>query len=286
MPQNLPEQILQRIFRLSADGSSQQEVAKMLGVSQGCISKVLWRNRETGRPHQRMCGGSMKISTPREDRQLLWMVRTNHFISAPRLRIQMIRRFGRWMSVRTIRRRRLAIGYWSRRRATCPRLTLEHRRRHCEWGRRHRVWDLRQWRHCIFSDESRFSLHHKDGRVRVRRMQGERLIDACVQRNEIVARQSWYGVQSTMGEEWAGRGGWSHEPASVHQDPEESNVAMGDGGVWTELCVRPRQIPCTIQHVTRQPFWTNRMLRSWTGQLGVQTWIQLSMFRIKCQSGS
>ena len=45
---------------------------------------------------------------------------------------------------------------------------------------------------------------------------------------EIVARQSRYGVQSTMGEELAGRG-WSHEPTSVHPDPEESNVAMGDG---------------------------------------------------------
>ena len=49
---------------------------------------------------------------------------------------------------------------------------------------------------------------------------------------EIMPRQLWYGVQSTMGEKWAGRGGWSHEPASVHPDPEESNVAMGDGGVW------------------------------------------------------
>ena len=31
MPQNLPEQILQRIVRLSADGNSQREVARMLG---------------------------------------------------------------------------------------------------------------------------------------------------------------------------------------------------------------------------------------------------------------
>jgi transposase len=181
MPQNLPQQILQRIVRLSADGNSQREVARMLGVSQGCVSKILRRNRETGRPHQRKRGGSMKISTPREDRQLLRMVRTNRFISAPRLRMQMIRRFRRRMSVRTIRRRLLAAGYWSRRPARCPRLTLEHRRRRREWGRRHRVWDHRQWRHCIFSDESRFSLYHSDGRVRVRRRQGERLIDACVQ---------------------------------------------------------------------------------------------------------
>ena len=40
MPQNLPEQILQRIVRLSADGNSQREVARMLGVFQGCISTI------------------------------------------------------------------------------------------------------------------------------------------------------------------------------------------------------------------------------------------------------
>ena len=77
MPQNLPEQILQRIVRLLAGGNSKREVARMLGVSQGCINKILWRNWETGRPHQRKRGGSMKISMPREDRQLLWMVRMN-----------------------------------------------------------------------------------------------------------------------------------------------------------------------------------------------------------------
>ena len=183
MPQNLPEQILQRIVRLSADGNSQREVARMLGVSQECICKILRRNRETGRPHQRKRGGSMKISMPREDRQLLRMVRMNRFISAPRLRIRMIRRFRRRMSVRTIQRRLLAAGYRSRRPARCPRLTLEHRRRRREWGRRHRVWDLRQWRHNIFSDESRFSLYHSDGWVRVRR-QGEGLIDACIPPND------------------------------------------------------------------------------------------------------
>ena len=51
-------------------------------------------------------------------------------------------------------------------------------------GRRHRVWDRRQWRPCIFSDESRFSLYHSDGRVRVCRRQRARLIDACVQPND------------------------------------------------------------------------------------------------------
>ena len=71
IPQNLPLQMLQRIVSSSADGNSQRDVARMLGVSQGCISKILRRNRDTGRPHHRKRGGTMKISTPREDRQLL-----------------------------------------------------------------------------------------------------------------------------------------------------------------------------------------------------------------------
>ena len=56
---------------------------------------------------------------------------------------------------------------------------------------------------------------------------------------EIVARQSWYGCNPPWGEEWARRGGWSHEPASVHPDPEESNVAMGDGVFTSNTMPRP-----------------------------------------------
>ena len=43
MPQNLPAQILQRIVKLSADGNSQRKVARMLGVSQGCIRQIFER---------------------------------------------------------------------------------------------------------------------------------------------------------------------------------------------------------------------------------------------------
>ena len=102
MPQNLQEPILQRIVRLLADGNSQRKVAKMLVVSQRCMSKILPCNWKTGRPHQKQRGGLMKISTPREDRQLLQMVRTSHFISAPRPQMQTIRWFGRPMPVQTI----------------------------------------------------------------------------------------------------------------------------------------------------------------------------------------
>ena len=174
------------------------------------------------------------FSTTREDRQLLQMVRTNRFISAPCLRMQMIRRFGRRVSVRTNRRRLLAAGYWSRHLTRCPRLILEHRRRRPEWERRHRMWDLRQWRHCIFSDESRFSLYHSDGRVGCAVGKGRGwLMPASSLMMEIVARQSWYVVQPTMG------GGvscsWWMEPWTSIGTSRSCGIKCCHGwqGVWT-----------------------------------------------------
>ena len=248
MPQNLPQQILQRIVRLSADGNSKWEEARMLRVSQGCIRKILRCNRETGRPHQRTRGGLMKISTPREDYQLLRMVRTNNFNSAPRLRMQMIRRFGRRMSVRTIRRRLLAAEYWSRRPARCPRLTLEHRRRRRVWGRRHRVWDLRQWRHCIFSDESASSHGGRSELV---------VVDGAMNRHRYIQ------ILRNQMLSWA---------TGVF----ECNV------VYVQDNAPPHTSRDTAAFLDQQDV----EVRSWTGQLWVQTWTQLSMFGIKCQSGS
>ena len=75
------------------------------------------------------------------------------------------------------------VGY-PRRPTRCPRLTKEHRRRRRQWARRNRDWDLRHWRHCVFSDESRFKLYHSNVRIRVRTCEGERYIDACVQQTD------------------------------------------------------------------------------------------------------
>ena len=102
MPRNLQDQILVRIVKLSAEVYFQREVARMMGVSQVCISKILWCKRKTGRPHQRRRWGRRILTTAREDRQLVWMVRDKRFIAAPRLRVAMISQFRRRMSIRSI----------------------------------------------------------------------------------------------------------------------------------------------------------------------------------------
>ena len=81
-------------------------------VWQGCVSKILRRNRDTirphGRPHQWGHEGRRSLITAQEDKQLIWTVTDNCFISAPRLPVEVIRRFGRKLSVRRIVNRLLA----------------------------------------------------------------------------------------------------------------------------------------------------------------------------------
>ena len=95
----------------------------------------------------------------------------------------MIRRFGRRMSVRTIRRWLLATRYWSWCPARCPRLILEHGPCHREWG---------GGTECGTSDNGDNVssvmgpdlLYHSDGQVWVCHKQGKRLIDDCIQPND------------------------------------------------------------------------------------------------------
>ena len=127
-------------------------------VLQGFVSKLLRCIRDIGQPHQWRLGSSRSLNTAREDKQLIQMVIDNRFIPTARLCVEMIRRFLRRLSVRSMVNRLLAAGYQSGSLARCPRLTLDHRRCRHVWGGTHRRWDLRHWMHCVFSVKYRFTL--------------------------------------------------------------------------------------------------------------------------------
>ena len=58
-------------------------------------------------------------------------------------------------------------------------LTPVHRQKCQQWAREHQNWTTEQWKKVAWSDESRFLLHHVDGRVRVRRLPGEHMAPGC-----------------------------------------------------------------------------------------------------------
>ncbi|GFT62837.1 transposable element Tcb1 transposase [Trichonephila clavipes] len=83
------------------------------------------------------------------------------------------------VSARTIRRRLQQSGLSARRPLLGLPLTQNHRRlRHQRCDER-RMWAA-EWNEIVFTDESRICLQHHDGRIRVWRHRGERMLNSCV----------------------------------------------------------------------------------------------------------
>ncbi|GFV16087.1 transposable element Tcb1 transposase [Trichonephila clavipes] len=83
------------------------------------------------------------------------------------------------VSVCTIRRRLQQSGLSTRRPMLCLPLTQNHRRLRRQWCDERRMWAA-EWNEVVFTDESRICLKHHDGRIRVWRHRGVRMLNSCV----------------------------------------------------------------------------------------------------------
>ena len=100
-------------------------------------------------------------------------------LSARALTARMRNLYGMRAGRTTVNNRLLSRGYRAYRSTTKPLLTANHRRLRLEWAQRWRNLTVAHWQHVIFGDESRFQLYPVDGRLRVRRLPGERFRPGC-----------------------------------------------------------------------------------------------------------
>ncbi|KFM67050.1 Transposable element Tc1 transposase, partial [Stegodyphus mimosarum] len=83
------------------------------------------------------------------------------------------------VSARTFRRRLKQSGLSARRPLFRPPLTQNHRCLRRQWCDERRMWTA-EWKEIFFTDELRFCLQHHNGRIRVWRHRGERMLNSCV----------------------------------------------------------------------------------------------------------
>ncbi|GFW46281.1 transposable element Tcb1 transposase [Trichonephila clavipes] len=83
------------------------------------------------------------------------------------------------LSARTIQRRLQQSGLSAKRPLLGLPLTQNHRRLRRQWCDERRMW-VAEWNEVAFTDESRICLQHHDGRIRVWRHRGERMLNSCV----------------------------------------------------------------------------------------------------------
>ena len=161
-------------------GTSISETARLVGCSRSAVVSVFnkWRNqgettskrRGVGRPPLITDVGRRRLGRQvKQDRRRTVAELTSDFNAGQSTSV----------SEHTVHRTLLTMGLRSRRPMHVPMLTPRHRQLRLKWARDHRHWTLAQWQSVAWSDESRYRLHHADGRVRIRRRPGKQLLDTC-----------------------------------------------------------------------------------------------------------
>ena len=123
---------------------------------------------------------SSRVTTQAEDNRM----RTQHLRDRKRTAARTARetrgRHGGQISKQTVLRHLKERGIQPCRPYVVPKLTRRHRQARLTWCRNRQYWNAAQWRQILYTDESRFSLEHADGRTRVFCRTGEGYADACV----------------------------------------------------------------------------------------------------------
>ncbi|GFT16706.1 transposable element Tcb1 transposase [Trichonephila clavipes] len=125
-----------------------------------------------GRSHPPQC------TTSREDRQIVRMAVTDLSVTSRTIAQHLESVTHHSVSARAIRRRLQQNSLSARRPLFGLFLTQNNRRLRHQWCDE-RMWAA-EWNEAVFTDESRICLQHNDGRIRVWRHRGERILNSCV----------------------------------------------------------------------------------------------------------
>ncbi|GFV79268.1 transposable element Tcb2 transposase [Trichonephila clavipes] len=168
-----------RIVAYRDCGLSFREFGSRVGRNQTTVMRICdrWMQEGTkdrrGRSHPRQC------ATSREDRQIVRLVVTDRSVTSRTIAQHIESVTLHSVSARTIRRRLQQSGLFARRPLLGLSLTQNHRRLRRQWCEERRMW-LAEWNEVVFTDESRICLQHHDGRIRVWRHRGERMLNSFV----------------------------------------------------------------------------------------------------------
>ncbi|GFS51291.1 transposable element Tcb1 transposase [Trichonephila clavipes] len=120
-----------------------------------------------------------QCNTSREDRQIVRMAVTDRSVTSRAIPQHIESVTHHSVSARTIRCRLQQSGLSARRPLLGLLLKQNHRRLHRQWCDERRMWAAER-NEVVFIDESRIYLQHHDGRIRVWRHRGERMLNSCV----------------------------------------------------------------------------------------------------------
>ena len=179
MPRPTHIGIRDEVFALAREGIKQGAITARVCLTRATVNGILKRHAATGSLVPGKSSGAPQKTTPRQDRALLRMVRQDRFLSTRALTARMRNLYRMRAGRKTVNNRLLSHDYRAYRPTTKPLLTANHHRLRLAWAQRWWNLTVAHWQHVIFGDESIFQLYPVDGRLRVRRLTGERFRPGC-----------------------------------------------------------------------------------------------------------
>ncbi|GFX07591.1 transposable element Tc1 transposase [Trichonephila clavipes] len=155
------------------------EIGSRVGRNQTTLMWICDRWMQEGTTDRRGRSHPPQCTTSREDRQIVRMAVTDRSVTSRTVaqHIEFVAHHS--VSARTIRRHLQQSCLSSRRPLLGLPLRQKHRRLRHQWCDERRMWAA-EWNEVVFTDESGICLQHHDGRIRVWRHRGERMLNSCV----------------------------------------------------------------------------------------------------------
>ncbi|GBM27677.1 Transposable element Tc1 transposase [Araneus ventricosus] len=157
-------------------GTSITETARLVVCSRSAVVGIHAKWINDGDTSSRRQGvGRPRVIKEKGRRRLSRLVKQNRRQTVAELIAQYNAGPSASVSEHTVHGTKLDMGLCSRRPTRVALLT----KLRLQWTREHRGWTMDEWKRVAWSDESRFLIHHVDGRVRVRSLPGEQLLPSC-----------------------------------------------------------------------------------------------------------
>ncbi|GFW28949.1 transposable element Tc1 transposase [Trichonephila clavipes] len=154
-------------------------ISGRVGRNQTNVMRICDRWMQEGTTDRRGRSHPPQCTTSREERQIVRMAVTDRSVPSRTVAQHIESVTHHSVSARTIRRRLQQSGLSARRPLLSLLLTQNHRRLCHQWCDERRMW-VAEWNEVVFTDESRICLQHHDGRIRVWRQGGERMLNSSV----------------------------------------------------------------------------------------------------------
>ncbi|GFY21553.1 transposable element Tc1 transposase [Trichonephila clavipes] len=152
------------VIKLSNEGKSQRNIAKVVGRSVNCIQKILQKFKKTGMLANNEERGRKKIMNSITERRVIHQVKIDPKISAPKIAASTSNTLGRSVSAETVRKK---AGYNGRVARKKPLIGKRNRVKRLKFAKGHILKPQQFWNEVIFSDESKFNIFGSDGRCMV-----------------------------------------------------------------------------------------------------------------------